>query len=152
MSLESAEGENGIELRDDEKRLIEDNIDHLDTIVVSILGNLDELDWFKRQVGIYNADTDTPTGIHLGYSIHGEYEIPTDPRYNEFEQLYKLVFGNEFVKIHLNRDNTIKKIITNMPTDKPYTVIRWLNRAYETFDMILNADQDFYLEWERFSF
>lgn len=149
--MERYTGGNKVELQEDEKRLIEDKIGHLDTIVISIFDNLDELDRVERQVAIYNADTCTPTGIHLGYSIYGEPEIQTDPKLNEFEQFYKLVFGDEFVKIYLNRDYSIQQIQTNITTDKPYAVARWLDKAYETFDYILNSPENFYSEWEHFS-
>ena len=149
---ERYQSQNEVELQDNEKDLIEDNIDHLDTIVISLFDNLDELDRVERQVAIYNADTCTPIGIHLGYSICGDPEIQTDPKHNEFEQFYKLVIGDEFVKIYLNRDYSIQKIITNIATNKPYAVAHWLDRAYKTFDYLLNASENFYLEWEHFSF
>ena len=141
-----------VTLKEEEYRLIEESINHLNTIVGSILGNLEDFDQFKKQVAIYNFNTNSPTGIHLGYSIYGEQKIQSNPEHNEFKQFYKLVSGNEFVKIHLNRDNSIQMVQTNIATDKPYAVVSWLDKIYKTFDLILNSPEDFYSEGETFPY
>jgi len=144
--------DNKVELQDDEKMLIENNIDHLTTIIGSVFGNLEEFDQFGRQVAVCNLNTGKPIGVELAHALYGEQEIQSNPNYNQFEQFNRIVLGNNFVTVLLNRDNSIREIQTNINTEKPYTVFKWMENAYKQIDMILNSPDIFYLEGDGFAY
>lgn len=148
MSSEWHEGENSVNLENIEIQKIQNELDHLDTIMSSVFGNLEEFDQYGGEATVYDSENN-PIGLKLIHAIYGEEAMTVKQDSYKFEQFNKVIIGNEYVAILIRQDGSIRDIQTNIENHTPGNIYKWLTNAYMNIDYILDSPT-LYLEREDF--
>lgn len=151
MSSEWYKEESSIELKDVEIDKIQEEIEHLDTIMSSIFGNLEEFDQYGGEATVYDSE-DNPFGLKLIHAIYGEEAMTAKQDSYKFEQYNKIVIGSEYVAILIRQDGSIRDIQTNIETKNLGNIYKWLSSAFMNVDYILNSPTLYYLKRKEFRY
>lgn len=151
MSSEWHKGENSVSLDNIEIQKIQKEVDHLDTVMSSVFGNLEEFDQYGGEATVYDSDN-TPAGLKLIHAIYGEEAMTAKQDSYNFEQYNKIVIGDEYVAILIRQDGSIRDIQTNIDTQNPRNIYKWLTSALMNIDYILNSPTLYYLKRKEFRY
>lgn len=138
MSSEWHKGENSVNLENIEIQKIQNELDHLDTIMSSVFGNLEEFDQYGGEATVYDSENN-PIGLKLIHAIYGEEAMTVKQDSYKFEQFNKVIIGNEYVAILIRQDGSIRDIQTNIENHTPGNIYKWLTNAYMNIDYILDS-------------